>query len=258
MDSMSQQPLEYKRHHHFGRHRSGSYLSRRSSSPTTDPPSPDAQPRIFEGTDAVPQNRKVALQRVIDAHHALELKYGEVPTPTSTTSERPTSSSSSISHDPFTTDLSDLSLPDAEVRAFRYLLHKWDPRAYDSDAEIEKAIERRKESFEEAIIKHFFSRVALWDASEEEKGTTSRSVFSFLGRRRRSRAKSDASRMLGIVETVQEDAGLDALKEVTTREGLAQLLWTLLQTPTSEASILRLRKECRQALEEMYQVTITG
>ncbi|KAI4947364.1 hypothetical protein J4E91_006716 [Alternaria rosae] len=229
---MTRPSVESKRHHTFRRHRSGSHLSKHSLLPS----------HIFEGTDAVLQKRKIALDRVIDTHHALELKYGHVATPTSTASDRPTSSSSSISYDPFTTDFGDLSIPDAE------------PRIEWADAEFDKAIERRRESFEEAAIKHFISRVALWDANEEEKQTQSRSAFSFLGRRRRSRAKSDASRMLSIAETAKEDAGLDALKEVTTREGLAQLLWTLLAK--DEPATARLRKECKQALDEWYQVKI--
>ncbi|KAH6864929.1 hypothetical protein BKA58DRAFT_235397 [Alternaria rosae] len=244
MDTITRPSVESKRHHTFRRHRSGSHLSKHSLLPS----------HIFEGTDAVLQKRKIALDRVIDTHHALELKYGHVATPTSTASDRPTSSSSSISYDPFTTDLGDLSIPDAEVRTFRYLLHRWEPRIEWADAEFDKAIERRRESFEEAAIKHFISRVALWDANEEEKQTQSRSAFSFLGRRRRSRAKSDASRMLSIAETAKEDAGLDALKEVTTREGLAQLLWTLLAK--DEPATARLRKECKQALDEWYQVKI--
>ena len=241
---MTRPSLESKRHHTFGRRRSGSHLSSKPSSP-----------HLFEGTDAVLQKRKVALQKVIDTHHALELKYGHVATPTSTTSERPTSSSSSISYDPFTTDFGDLSIPDAEVRTFRYLLYRWDHDSYTLDPEFDKAIERRRESFEEAAIKHFISRVALWDASGQEQQTQSRSVFSIFGRRRRSRAKSDASRMLGIAETANEDPGLDALKEVTTREGLAQLLSTLLAKDDAPATT-RLREECKQAIHEWYQVKI--
>jgi len=241
---MTRPSLESKRHHTFGRRRSGSHLSSKPSSP-----------HLFEGTDAVLQNRKVALQNVIQTHHALELKYGHVATPTSTTSERPTSSSSSISYDPFTTEFGDLSIPDAEVRTFRYLLHRWDSNIEWTDPEFEKVIERRRESFEEAAIKHFISRVALWEANEEETQRQSRSVFSIFGRRRRSRAKSDASRMLSIAETTKEDPGLDALKGVTTREGLAQLLSTLL-AKDKEPAIARLREECKQAMHEWYQMKI--
>ncbi|CAG5186503.1 uncharacterized protein ALTATR162_LOCUS11601 [Alternaria atra] len=274
---MSQrQSLEHKRHHHFGRHRSGSYLSRRassSSSTTADTPSfINGQPRIFQGTDAVPQNRKVTLQRVIDTHHALELKHGNsAQTPTSTSSDyRPTSSSSSMSSDPFTIDFSDMSFPDAEVRAFRYLLRKWDPSTCTPDPAFDLAVTTQqrdsKEKFEESAIKHFFSRVALWDASAEEKQASgmTRSIFFFRNRRsrrRRSRAKSDVGRMLGVAEeedgSKKEDEGLEALKEVTTREGLAQLLWTLVHSDESEGMV-RLREECMGALREMYQVTVTG
>ncbi|KAI4667111.1 uncharacterized protein J4E79_001795 [Alternaria viburni] len=238
---MTRPSLESKRHHTFGLHRSRSHLSSKPSSP-----------HLFEGTDAVLQKRKVALRNVIQTHHALERKYGHVATPTSTSSERPTSSSSSISYDPFTTDFGDLSMPDAEVRTFRYLLHRWEPKNLEwADPEFEKVIERRRESFEEAAIKHFISRVALWDASGQEQQTQSRSVFSIFGRRRRSRAKSDASRMLSIAETTKEDPDLDALKEVTTREGLAQLLSTLLKDDGPATA--RLREECKQAMHEWYQ-----
>jgi hypothetical protein len=60
--------------------------------------------------------------------------------------------------------------------------------------------------------------------------------------------------MLDIAKSGPEDEGLEALKEVTTREGLAQLLWTLLHT--DEEMNKRLRAECTLALKEMYQVTI--
>ncbi|KAG9186028.1 hypothetical protein G6011_02584 [Alternaria panax] len=269
----SRKSLERPRHHHhhFGRHRSGSYLSRRSSSfssattPDTQPPS-NAPPRIFQGTDAVPQNRKVALQRVIDTHQALERKHSDAAqTPTSTSSDRPTSSSSSMSSDLFTSlDFADMSFPDAEVRAFQYLLRRWDPNTYSTpDPDFEAAIMTgpRKQKFEETAIKHFFSRVALWDASAQEKqeaGMT-RSVFFFRNRqrRRRSRAKSDVGRMLGGPQEAEEkeDEGLSALKEVTTREGLAQLLWTLVHT---DGEMVGLREECTAALKEMYRVTVTG
>lgn len=209
-------------------------------------------PRVFQGTDAVPQNQRVALQRVIDTHHALELKYGQqVSTPTSTTSDRPTSSSSSIiSNDPFTIDFSDIPFPDAEVRAFHYLLRLWDARSYAPDPEFDAVIAPRKAQFEEKVIKHFFSRVALWDASEEEHESMSRSVF-FFRRRRRSRAKS-VSQTLS--ENGQEEK--DALKEITTREGLAQLVWTLLHDPSASLDP-GLRDMCTEALKEMYHVRVT-
>ncbi len=254
MDTMSQHSLETRRHRQFGRHRSGSHLSTHSSFSTAEAPSCSDQSRVFEGTDALPQNRKVALQRVIDAHHALDLRHVEAPTPTSTTSDRPTSSSSSISHDRFAIDFSDLPVANAEVRAFRYLLRKWDPRNYAPDPEFDQAIEDQKVNFGEAVMRHFFSRVALWDTTEEEKQSMSRSVFFFKNRRRRSRAKSDASRILDVAKSEPQDEGLDALKEVTTREGLAQLLWTLLHT--DERMNKRLKVECTAALKEMYQVTV--
>jgi hypothetical protein len=171
------------------------------------------------------------------------------------------------SSDPFTIDFADMSFPDAEVRTFRYLLRRWDSATYSTpDPDFESAITSRKQHFEKTAIKHFFSRVALWDASAEEKqeaGMT-RSVFFFRNRksRTRSRARSDASRMLGVggtegrdKEKEKEDEGLEALKEVTTREGLAQLLWTLVHT---DEELVGLRDECTAALKEMYRVTVTG
>jgi hypothetical protein len=240
-----------KRQHFLGANRSGSQLSSRSFSAPIEH-SVKEYPRVFQGTDAVPQNQRVALCRVIDTHQALELKYEQeqVPTPTSTTSGRPTSSSSSIiSTDPLALDFNSIPLSDAEIRAFRYLLRLWDPRSYPADPDFDAAIAPMKAQFEEKAMKHFINRVALWHVSSDSSEGMSRSIFAF--RRRRSRAKS-VTQMLG--ESGDEDK--DVLKEVTTREGLAQLLWTLLHDP-KVLNETGLRERCMDALREMYRMTST-
>jgi hypothetical protein len=51
-----------------------------------------------------------------------------------------------------------------------------------------------------------------------------------------------------------EHAAKDELKEVTTREGLAQLLWTLLHD--REAGLAEgLKVECKEALRLKYGIT---
>ncbi|RMZ73718.1 Alpha Beta hydrolase [Pyrenophora seminiperda CCB06] len=214
-----------------------------SASASTLTPTDSAQPpAIFQGTDAVPQNRKVALARVIEAHQAFEAKSNQATTPTSTSSlQRPTSSSSSISHDTFAHEFSSIPVSNTEVRAFRYFQRLWDPsNAQWRDDEFDEVVAPRKAEFEESALKHFFSRIAMWDASLEVRESMSRSIFQ---RRRRSRAKSDLS-------SISAAAGEsdDALKQVTTREGLAQLLWTLLQDP--KRPLEGLQGEVKTALKE--------
>ncbi|USP75133.1 hypothetical protein yc1106_02407 [Curvularia clavata] len=243
-----------KRHQFLHRDRSGSHLSSVRSFSAPSIHSLKEYPRVFQGTDAVPQNQRVALQRIIDTHQALELKYEheQVSTPTSTTSDRPTSSSSSIlSTDPFTLDFSNIAVSDAELRAFRYLLRLWDEKSYPADPEFDAAIAPIRPQFEERALKHFINRVALWDASTDSSDSMSRSIFAFR-RRRRSRAKS-VSQALG--EAGREEAR-DVLKEVATREGLAQLVWTLLHDP-KVMSGSSLKDRCTEALKEMYRMTST-
>ncbi|KAA8626779.1 hypothetical protein PtrSN002B_008748 [Pyrenophora tritici-repentis] len=259
---------------HFSRHRSGSYLSIRSSnsttnlalSPTSSPPSKPTSPATwplaahatntrFEGTDALPTNRKVALQRVIEAHQALEAKANQATTPTSTSSDqRPTSSSSSLSphhnendrDNAFAHNLNSIPLDNVELRAFRYFQRMWDPRnpAW-RDEEFYAAIAPWRTAFEETALKHFFSRVAMWDASLEVRESMSRSIFQ---RPRRSRAKSDLSNISAT--TAAERDGDDELKKATSREGLAQLLWTLLQDP--KGPLEGLQREIMVALKEWF------
>ncbi|EOA84761.1 hypothetical protein ACJQWK_06655 [Exserohilum turcicum] len=243
-----------KRHTVYSHSSSGSRPSLRSFS-ACSVRSVKPYPQVFQGTDAVPQNQRVALQRVIDTHQALELKYEHEPlsTPTSTTSGRPMSSSSSMmSSEAFASDFSDIGLPQVEVRAFRYLLRLWDPNSYPADDEFDAAIAARRGQFEEQAIKHFMTRVALWHSDEKAGEGMTRSIFFF---RRRAKSIRETLSATGD-EAAKDDGSNDGLKKVTTREGLAQLVWTLLQ----DRSLLQesgLRQRCMDALKDMYHVTFT-
>ncbi|KAI8938235.1 hypothetical protein NX059_005896 [Plenodomus lindquistii] len=236
-----------KRHASSLFHRHHSHRSTRSSDGDEQV---DQHPRIFEGTDAISTNRRVALQRVIEVHDALELRHSssnEDPTsPSSTSSERPRSSSS-LSSDPFTFDFSDIPLSGAEVRSFHYFLRLWDP-SVPADREFDEAIAPNRRAFEEMAIKHFFRRIALWNASAEVTENMSRSVW-----RRRERSKSQLSKMWMTEMGRTEDSTRDELKEVTTQEGLAQLLWTLLHDPKKPLAT-GLLAECTDALKRMYGI----
>lgn len=136
-----------------------------------------------------------------------------------------------------------MPVSNAEVRAFRYFQRMWDPsNAEWADDEFDAAVAPQKAAFEEQALKHFFSRIALWDASQEVQESMSRSIFQ---RRRRSRAKSDLSSVMATMEESE-----DALKQVTTREGLAQLLWTLLQDP--KRPLEGLQRDVMIALKEWF------
>ncbi|KAF2853953.1 hypothetical protein T440DRAFT_294644 [Plenodomus tracheiphilus IPT5] len=224
----------------FHRHHS-SHTSKRQSEEHLN-----EQLSLFEGTDTITQNRRVALQRVLEVHDALELKHqNETPTsPTSTSSERP-SSSSSISSDPFTIDFSEIPFPDAEVRSFRYFIHLWDP-SVPADPDFDEAIAPTRSQFEEMALKHFFRRIALWNASEESKENMSRSVW-----RRRERSKNQLGKSWTTEKEQTDHSARDELKEVTTQEGLAQLLWTLLHDPNQRLAP-ELMAECTDALKRMY------
>jgi hypothetical protein len=249
-----------RRHHSglFRRHRSNSYQSTRSPSPPPDFQTP-VNLLVFQGTDAVSTNQKVALQRVIHVHHALDLQHQRYTSSiSSSSSERPTSSSSSTSSDPFIIDLPDITFPEAEVRAFKYFLRLWDPTNTPSDPDFEAAIQSQKRQFEGTAIKHFFRRIAAWEESQEVRESMSGSFF----RRRRSRARSVAGKLgmmkQGSVDGLDGEGEMnDALKEVTTKEGLAQLLWTLMHDPEKPLGG-KLREECDEALREMYGMKDSG
>ncbi|CBY02212.1 hypothetical protein IAQ61_006798 [Plenodomus lingam] len=208
-------------------------------------------PEVFQGTDAVTQNRRVALQRIIEVHDALELKqhFQAATSPTSACSSsshrQRSGSSSSTSSDACIIDFSDLPFPDAEVRAFRYFVRRWDP-SMPADPEFDQAIASAHHQFEEMAIKHFIRRVVFWNASEEAKEDMSRSVW-----RRRGRSKSQLSSMWNNERGRTEFSARDQLKEVTTQEGLAQLLWTLLHNRNISLNP-GLKAECTDALKRMY------
>lgn len=220
----------------FHRHHSGTHWSSRHTSEEHLRPT-----GIFEGTDAVAQNRKVALQRVIEVHDALELKHhNETPL-----AERPGSSSSTSSSDPFAIDFSELPFPDAEIRSFKYFMRLWEPRTAP-DPEFDEAIAPTRLAFEEAAVKHFIRRIALWNESAEVKEKMSRSVW-----RRRERSKSQLSKMWVSEKGREGHLFKDQLKEMTTQEGLAQLLWKLLHDPKAPLAP-GLLDECTTAVKRMY------
>jgi hypothetical protein len=242
----------------FHRYRSNSNQSTRSPSPPLQSP---VNIPIFQGTDAVAQNQKVALSRVLDVHLALEMQQktsGATKSSTSTSSsDRPTSSSSSTSSDRFTLDFPDILFADAEVRAFRYFLRLWDPANVAPDPDFEVVVAPQKRHFEETAIKHFFRRISAWEESQEARESMSRSFF----RRRRSRAKSVAGK-LGMMKPESGVDGVDGdvsdgLKEVTTREGLAQLLWALVHAPDKPLGE-KLKEEVDEALRLKYGMTGSG
>lgn len=229
----------------YQRHTSGIFHRHRSDSLTRSQSL--EQPAIFEGTDAVPQNRKVALQRVIEAHNALEHQH-QVETSRTT---RPVSPASSISSDQFTMDFNESPIPDAEVRTFKYFLRKWDPSSVSPDPRFEELIEPSKLQFEAAAVKHFFRRVVLWNESEEILQATKQRLAS----RWRKKDKQE-SQLLKMWLVEKEQAGgntKDDLKEITSREGLAQLLWTLLHD-TSQPLAPELKEEFTQALKKYYRM----
>ena len=202
-----------------------------------------AQARVFEGTDAITQNRRVALQRILEVHAALvvvERNHHPADTaapPSPPASERP-GSASSTSSTALAPSLGEMTVPDAELRAFRYLVRRWDRRA-PADPAFEHAIAATREQFEETATRHFLRRIALWHASDEAKEDVARSVW----RRRRERSKSQVDR--------PEGAAGDQLQEATTQEGLAQLLWTLLHDAAAPLAP-GLMAECTEALKRRY------
>ncbi|KAF1834833.1 hypothetical protein BDW02DRAFT_465541, partial [Decorospora gaudefroyi] len=233
-------------------------LTRRSPSPPQQQHSTNtdtSHPKIFHGTDAVPQNHKVALQRILDVHHALE-------SASETSSERRPSTSTSASSSSSCTPLfsSFISLPNAEVRAFNYLLRLWDPNSTLPDPLFDAAVQPQKAAFEDTCVKHFFGRVALWDASQAVQQEGMRRSFFLWRRRRSSRVRAGVSVVEGGLEAEKgrdgegEGEGDGALKEVTTREGLAQLLWTLVNDDRVGLGAGGLKGECEGALRVRYGV----
>lgn len=221
----------------FRRHHSNHKCPRSQTSPEL------GKPYVFEGTDTVTQNRTVALQRIVEVHDAFELKHQAE----SATAERP-KSSSSMSSDHFNVEFHSMPFSDTEVRAFRYFVRKWD-RSATPDPEFDAIISTSRLQFEEAAIKHFFRRIALWNESEEiQKATKSR-----WGRNSKSEKESELGKMWAAEKGRQEHALVDGLKEVTTREGLAQLLWTLMHDPNAPLAP-ELLAECTEAVKWRYGI----
>lgn len=199
---------------------------------------------IFEGTDTLVQNRKVALQRVVEAHEALELKAHS----DENTRDRHDSASidGALEHDFYFTDL-----PDGEVRAFRYFLRKWDRNTLP-DTEFDLAVEQCKTQFEETTIRHFFRRIRYWDETEEVLQAAKQEVEKRSWRRK----KDSMLTQMWLKEKErqeQEHNAHDELKEITTREGLAQLLWTLMHGG-QEPLAPELFAECTHAVKRMYGI----
>jgi hypothetical protein len=193
---------------------------------------PNSRSDLFQGTDTVLQNRKTAVQRIVEVHDALELTHQADTSPRN-------DSASIISSDDFTA----LDLPHSEVRAFRYFLRKWDAST-PPDFEFDAAVSSSALDFDEAAIRHFFRRVSLWHESEAalELRDKKRARDSLLGK------------LWAKDKSVQEqEGGGDELKEVVTREGLAQLLWTLMHD-WREPLAPRLFGECNDAVKRKYGI----
>jgi hypothetical protein len=206
------------------------------------------KPALFEGTDAVPQNRKVAVQRIVEVHDALELKHqAELTTDTQRID------SARISSDNLSMDFDAIDLPHGEVRAFRYFLRKWDHNA-SPDPEFDQAVQSSKLDFDEAAIKHFFRRTALWYESEEVLHTARKEMERELKKDRKRQRDSILGKLWMEERSNREHATGDELKEITTREGLAQLLWTLMHDPTAPLAP-QFVAECTEAVKKKYGIT---
>jgi hypothetical protein len=221
-------------HRHRSRSRSVSRVNSRSS---------PAESPIFEGTDAVTQNRKVALQRVLEVHDALELKHIEE----SDSTRGSKSSGSTNTSDSFSL----IHLPNAEVRAFRYFLWKWDSTE-KSDPEFEDAVQASDFSFEVSTIKHFFRRIALWHENEQVLQAARKDMAKSAKRKKKEEDSALGKVWMKERESLEHCVD-DPLKEVTTREGLAQLLWTLMHDQKAPLAP-ELLEECTKALKRKYGI----
>jgi hypothetical protein len=205
------------------------------------------KPSIFQGTDTIAKNRKLALQRVVEAHNALELMHIQESQVVQGSRNR------TLSNERFDFDFDVLDLPSGEIRAFRYFLRRWNS-SENPDSEFDNAIESHRPHFEAAAIKHFFRRIALWDESEELLLAAKKEMTKKLKRGKKEEKESELSR-LWLQERERQGHGMrDELKEVTTREGLAQLLWTLMHDATMPLAP-DLFNECLAALKQKYGMT---
>ncbi|KAH7091227.1 hypothetical protein FB567DRAFT_518233 [Paraphoma chrysanthemicola] len=222
------------------RHHSGSMSNVNSVSGTPSP-------RIFEGTDEVPQNRKVAVQRIVEVHNALEAKHHDESASTGRSSN-----STSMSSDAFSLDFDLVELLNGEVRTFRYFLRKWDDKQLP-DPEFDRVIRPNLFDFEQAAIKHFFRRIALWHESEEVLQAAKDEMKKRL-KKDKKKAKDSQLGNLWMQEKGRGDHNMrDELKEVTTREGLAQLIWTLMHDQTAPLAP-ELFAECTDAVKRRYGI----
>jgi hypothetical protein len=227
------------------RHRGSSFLHRHRSGSISrvNSGAEQTRPTVFEGTDTVTQNRKVAVQRVIEVHDALE--PGSI--------RRSTSSRGSTSSNSLKLDFTLINIPNAEVRTFRHFLRMWDHNE-PLDLEFDHAVltSDEPEKFEANSIKHFFRRIAMWDESEE-------GLKDMAKRAKKERKKREKDTALGKMwmreRESQENLFMyhNPLTEVTTREGLAQLLWTLMHDQRNPL-VPELFKECTEAVKRTYGI----
>jgi hypothetical protein len=202
---------------------------------------------MFEGTSAVPQNRKVAVQRVVEVHDALELKQQ------ANSADTQRKDSAHISNDHLDIDFDVVDLPDSEIRAFKYLLRKWDHNERP-DPEFDAAVRSSEVDFDEVALRHFIRRVALWYETEETLQAMKKETERRLKKYRRRDMESALGRLLMKERRgSQERETTDELKEVTTREGLAQLLWTLMHDQTTPLAP-ELVAECTKAVRQKYGI----
>lgn len=253
------------------RHRGASFLHRHRSDSTSRVNSRSESPKstIFEGTDAVPQHRKVSVQRIVEVHDCLEQDSSR-------------SSMSSTSSDPLKLDFKLISIPNAEVRTFQHFLRMWDPTVVP-DPEFDHAVLacNNPQSFEADAMKHFFKRIALWNESGEVLEEMARKAKKEKKRREKDRKhleQGEKKRMQREGIYVKEDDEEESkqsrtnklfsfgregeseetlrvyhnpLAEVTTREGIAQLLWTLMHD-NKEPLTPELFNECTLAVKRKY------
>ena len=205
-------------------------------------------PNVFDGTDAVTAHKKVAVSRIVEAYDALRAENrSNSPTAEQSTPE-----------DPFAFESLVVSLPNGEVRTFKYFLRKWDPNQHP-DPEFEEAVASWRPQFEEAALKHFMRRTALWNESEEIMlAAKQQKAMDLKNGRRRDRATSISkmwSKERG--RTSPEATQKDELKQISTREGLAQLLWTLLNYRTNPLCP-ELFEMCKEAVKAKYSIQTIG
>lgn len=228
------------------RHRGSSFLHRHHTNNMSSSQSTLTQPKVFEGTDTIPQNQKVALQRVIEVHDALELQNSD-------SSSVRRHDSAELSMDCFKIEFDVIDLPNGEIRAFKYLLRLWD-RSEQPDPEFDEAMEQNRRELEDAIIRHFFRRIALWNESEEalEAAKKERRKMFKWNSAQTDEKESKLSK-LWQRERERQEPQHDELKEITTREGLAQLLWTLMHDASAPLAP-ELFAECSTAVKRMYGI----